>query len=462
MALDADDSTAATTSAMTGERRAMGVDATARERAREGTANDFLPPLGLEREEVYDPFLEATVELEQAGRQLDLEDWILERLRQPERELTLHLPLVRDSGEVVTVTGLRVAHSSARGPMLGPVCFAADAHLSQVKATAMRITWQCALLDLPWGGSAGAVVSDPQKLSERELRTLGKDYIHALRDVLGSFKDIIAPDVGSNPQIMAWMLDSYARAQGTVELGVVMGKPRSLWGWPAYPAALSQGFVCLLQEVLAERHLGLPGIRVALQGFGEVGASTARLLEEAGARIVAVADISGGLYHEEGLKVAALERYLERNRVLLGYPEAEAVRNADVLEAACDLLVLTAPVERQLNANNAERVKAAMVIEGAPAAVTPAAGRILEARGVTVLPEILARAGGVLAHFLEWGQNVRHSKFPPKEVDKQLTTSIHNAYREAAALAHRSSANLRQAAYQVAVDRVARTLRLRG
>jgi len=425
-----------------------------------GNAKDFLPLPAIELEEEYDPFIEATLQFEQVAHHLDLEDWIVHRLKHTERELTVHLPLVCDNGQVATFTGFRVQHNTVRGPSLGGVRFSPDAHLSQVKAMAVALTWQCALLDLPFGGSAGAIVCDPQKLSERELQQLTKDYIYALRDFIGPFKDIATPDFGSNDQTMAWMLDSYTRVRGQMELGTVTGKPSILWGLPAYAAATGRGLFFVIQEVLAERNARLPEQQVAIQGFGKVGAAVARFLHEAGARIVAVADISGGLYNENGLDIPALQAYVEHNRVLFSYPQAEAVRNADVLEAPCNILILAA-TERQLTANNAERLQVAIVLEGARGPTTRAADKLLEARGVLVIPDILANAGGMVASFLEWTQNVHHSRLSAAEVEEGLKAGMQNAYREVKATARSYGTNLRLAAHLLAVGRVAAALRFR-
>lgn len=421
-------------------------------------AQELLP--GVIVEEEYDPFLEATLQFEEAARELDLEDWIVQRLRHTEREITVNLPLVRDDGRAVSFTGFRVQHNTVRGAAIGGVRLAPEAHLSQGKALAMATTWQCALLDIPFGGSAGAIVCDPQRLSERELSRLVKDYIQALRGLIGPFTDVIMQDVGSNERILAWMLDAHAHAEGHLHPGVVTNKPEALFGLPGHEQATADGLLLLLEEILEERKGKLAGQRVAIQGFGKLGRSLARLLHQAGARVVAVADISGGLYREDGLDVSALEAHVERTGVLFGYPEAETVCNADVLEARCDVLV-PAAVERQLTAVNAEHIQARYVLEGAHGATTRAANKILEARGVTVVPDLLANAGGTAQAYLEWTLNVCYRYLLVGEAEEHLKRRILHAYQTVRATARHHHTNLRHAAHLRAVEQVAAALRLR-
>lgn len=424
------------------------------------TAREFLPLEGVEPEEGLDPFLEATLEFERVAHWLDLEESVLQRLKHTERELTVHLPLVRDTGEVNTYTGFRVQHSSVRGPTLGGLRFAPDIPLSQAKALAMEQTWQCALLDLPFGGSAGAVVCDPSKLSERELRELTRGYAFALRDVLGPERDIVRPDSGSNEQTMAWALDSLAETSGRLEPSGVTSKPAALWGGLPPAAVIARGAVFLVEQVLAEQTRFLRGQRVAIQGFGQVGLTAARLLQEAGARIVAVADISGGLYDDKGLDVTPLEAHRRRSGVLFGSPAGEPVTNTEVLEAPCDILLLAA-APRQLTATNARLVQASLILEVAPAAVIRRAEAALAERRCVVIPDILANGGDAIAAFLEWLASARYSRTSPGEADQCLRTRLEQAWQVTRAVSKERSACLRVAAHLVAIERVAATLRLK-
>ncbi len=422
------------------------------------TAHDLLPQVALEDE--FDAYLESTLQLEEAARVLDLEEWIVERLRHPEREITANLVLVRDNGQALSVTAFRVQHSSARGPWLGGVRLSPHTHLSETRALAMNMTWQCALLDVPFGGAAGALVCDPGKLSERELRHLSKDYVQALRGALGPGTDVLMEDLGSNPQVLAWMLDAHARAVGRLEPGAVAGKPGVLFGLPDHADAAAQGLFDTLALAIEESGRKLAGLRIAVQGVGQTGAALARLLDDAGARLVAAADVSGGVRCDEGLPVPALLEWIASKGVLLGFPEAEPARNREVLEAGCDVLVLAA-APRQVTAVNAARIRAALVIEAAEGAITQAAEQMLEERGAIAVPALVAGAGATAAAYLEWSLNLGHEGFLLDGVEENIRLRIEAAYREARQAAQRYKTNLRRGALLAAVEKVAAALRLR-
>ena len=422
------------------------------------TTHGLLPPIVIDEE--FDAYLESTLELEEAARVLDLEDWIVERLRHPEREITANLVLVRDDGQALNFTAFRVQHSSARGPWLGGIRLSPHAQLSETRALAMNMTWQCALLDVPFGGAAGVVVCDPGKLSERELRHLSKDYVQTLRGCLGPATDVLMEDVGSNPQVLAWMLDAHARLAGRLEPGAVTGKPAVLFGLPDHADAAAQGLFDLLVLAAAENGRKMAGLRVALQGMGQTGAALAHLLDRAGARLVAVADVSGGLQSDAGLPVPALLEWIAGKGVLVGFPEADPVRNAEVLQARCDVLVLAA-AQRQVTAANALHVRAPLVIEAVAGAITRAAEQALEQRGVIVVPALLAGAGTTAAAYLEWSRNLGHEGFLLDGVAENIRLRIETPYREARAAAQRYKTDLRRGALLVALDRVAQALRLR-
>jgi glutamate dehydrogenase/leucine dehydrogenase len=422
------------------------------------TAHDFLPLAAIEEE--LDPYLEASLELEEVARLLDLEDWIVERLRHPEREIMANLVLVRDNGQALPVTAFRVQHSSARGPLLGGVRLSPHAHLSETRALAMNMTWQCALLDIPFGGAGGAVVCDPGKLSERELRRLSKDYVKALRGVLGPGTDVLMEDLGSNQQVLAWMLDAHARSAGRLEPGAVAGKPGVLFGLPDHADAAAHGLFDTLSLAVEESGCKLAGLRVALQGVGRTGSALARLLDDAGARLVAAADISGGVCCDEGLPVPALLEWVASKGVLLGFPEAEPAPNAEVLEKVCDVLVLAA-APRQVTAANAARIRAPLVVEAAEGAITHAAEQIMEEGGAHILPALIAGAGATAAAYLEWSLNLGREGSLLDGVEENIRLRIEAAYREARQAAQRYHASLRRGALLAAVEKVAATLRLR-
>jgi glutamate dehydrogenase (NAD(P)+) len=423
-------------------------------------SNELLPAHIAAEEESFDPFVQATLHFETAARALDLEDWIVERLRHPERELSVNLPLVTDAGQALTFTAYRVQHCTWQGPTLGGVRFAPDVHLNQVRAAAMTTTWECALFDLPFGGSAGAVVCDPQKLSERELRDVTKEYVYALRGIAGPMTDVLAPGIGSNPQTAAWMFDGFIRAAGHIEAGVVTGKPAGLWGLADYDALVARSLFLLLEQVLVERGRHLRESTIAVQGFGKIGAAAARLLHAAGARIVGIADISGGLYNERGLDVEGLQSYVETNHIMFGFPGASTVANEDVLEAPCDLL-LAAAAEHQLTSANAGKVRAGVVVEAVKETITPAADHIFEDRDVLVVPDILANSTRLLASVVEWSRNQRGVCRLNGEVEAHIRDCIQKAYLAVHDAAAREHISLRRAAHLLAVDRVASALRLR-
>jgi len=438
------------------------------------TTHDLLPPIVIDEE--FDAYLESTLELEEAARALDLESWIVERLRHPERETTANLVLVRDNGDALPVTALRVQHSSARGPRLGGIRLSPHAQLGETRALAMNMTWQCALLDLPFGGSAGALVCDPGKLSERELRHLSNDYVAALRGILGPATDVLMEDLGSNPQVLAWMLDAHARATGHLEPAAVAGKPAVLFGLPAHADASAQGLfdtIRMVAEASGRQLAGAPneaavaslgsklaGLRIALQGIGQTGSALARLLSDAGARLVAVADISGAIRLDDGLPVPALLEWVASKGVLLGFPEGEQVGNAELLETGCDVLVLAA-APRQITAANAVRIHAPLVVEAVEDAITRAANEILEEHGVTVVPALLAGAGATAAAYLEWSRNLQHEGFLLDGVEENIRLRMEAAYGEAHRAAQRYHVSLRRGALIAAVEKVAAALRLR-
>ncbi len=417
------------------------------------TARAILP-------EPIDAFAQEMLQFELAARRLDLEDWIVQRLRHPERELTLSLPYLSDHGEARCATAYRVQHCTWQGPTLGGVRFSPDVHLSQVRAAAMTTTWECALFDLPFAGSAGAIVCDPQHLSERELRDVTKEYVYALRGVAGPSSDVFTPDIGSNAQTAAWLFDGFVRAAGHLEPAVVTGKPPGLWGLPAFDDLVARSLYLLIEEVLAERATRVAHCRVAVQGFGKLGAAAARLLHDAGACIVAVADISGGLRSPDGLDVTDLQGYVATNHLMFGFPGADPISNEDLLETPCDLLI-TAAAEHQITSANAAKVHANIVIEAAKETITPDADRILEDDDVLVVPDVLANSTRLFASMIEWSRNQRGICRLDGEIEAHIKQCIQQAYLAVHETANAQNINLREAAHVLAVERVASALRLR-
>jgi glutamate dehydrogenase/leucine dehydrogenase len=422
---------------------------------------DFLPP-AIELENDSDAQLEAVSEIEEVARRLDLEDWITNRLRHTEREISVNLPIIRDDGRAASFTGFRIQHLSSKRPTVGPLTLSPASHISTLRAAAMQASWQAELLNLPFGGAAGAIVCNPDDLSERELRQLSKDYVHALRGILGRYTDVLTPGAGCNEQTMAWMLDSHAHTQGHMELGVITGKPALMWGLPETTELAARGSIVILQQFCARKNRTLAGQRVSIQGFGPLGTAIARSLFDSGAQVVAVADKSGGLFRNRGgIDIPALQRHAAEKRVIFGFPHADAARNADIIEADCDILI-TAATERQITMANAERVKAGVVLEATRRAITLPAESVLTAMGVVVVPEMLTLAGAAIAAFLEWNQSIRFSTASTAEVGHEVERRISAACDSVLSVAARENVSIRRAAHLVAIDRIARELRLRN
>jgi glutamate dehydrogenase (NAD(P)+) len=395
-----------------------------------------------------DPILDSTAQLEDAARSLDLEERILHRLKHPEREISLNLPLDLDSGDALTCTGELVQHCRACGPCFAPVLLSSDVHLAQLRARALHITMQCALLDLPISGAAAAIVCDPSQLSERELRHLVHEYLWSLSDIAGTHSVIFAPA----DYAAAW-------THRLLPPATVVGKPPALRGLPDLPAAIAAGWLTLISEAAKLRKLAMPSCRVALQGFAPAAAALARLLHQAGARIVALADKSGGLFSDRGLDIPRVCDHVRRHGMLYGFTDAEPVRNADVLEAACDVLI-TAAAARQVNAQNAARIRAPLVLETVYNAVTPTSAAILESRGMTVIPSLLGAAPATLAGFAEWQHAISFSTPEQAQVESSICRQLSDTFRRVQSAALRRHSALSQACYLLALEQVANVLRL--
>ena len=408
--------------------------------------SDFLPAELAQVED--DPILDSTAQLEDAARALDLEDWITRRLKHPEREISLNLLLDLDSGDSLTSTGALVQYTHSRGPCLAPVLFSRDAHLVQLRALALHMTLQCALLDLPISGAAAAIICDPAQLSERELRHLVDEYLWALRDITGPHSIVFAPA----DYAAAW---THRRLQPAA----VAGKPPVLGGIPDLPTAIAGGWLTLILEALPVRKTLLHNCRIALQGFGPAAAALARLLTEAGARVIALADKSGGLFSDRGLDISRVSDHVGRHTMLYGFPDAEAVRNAEVIESPCDVLI-TAAAPRQVNAQNAARIQAPLVLEALHNAVTPAAAAILTSRGMTVVPSLLGAAPATLAWFAEWQHGLRYAAPEQGQVEATIRQQLSGTFQraQAAAAAHKSA--LPDACYLLALEQIGAALRL--
>jgi len=411
--------------------------------------------------EILNPFKIAQSYFEQAAERLKLDAGMGAILSTPKRTLTVSIPVRMDQGGYRVFIGHRVAHNMARGPAKGGIRFHPDVTLDEVKALASWMTWKCACLDLPFGGGKGGVVVDPHRLSDGERERLTRRYTSEILPLIGPDQDIPAPDVYTDPQIMAWIMDTYSMTKGATTLGVVTGKPLALGGSKGRERATARGVQFVLREACRARKISIKGARVAIQGYGNAGSHLAALLHEEGARIVAASDSGGGVYDPKGLTPAQLLAHKRAGRSLKTFEQGKMITNKQLLELAVDVLV-PAALENQITSANAGRIKAKIIAEAANGPTTPMADDILFRRGRTVIPDILANAGGVTVSYFEWVQDFYTFFWEEDEVDRRLEKYMVRAYHSVAEAAARHKCSLRGGAYVVAVDRVAEATRVRG
>ncbi len=412
--------------------------------------------------ENLNPFLIALTYFHEAADLLNLNDGMRAILATPKRILTVSIPVRMDNGTYNVFTGHRVVHNMSRGPAKGGIRFHPDVTLDEVKALASWMTWKCACLDLPFGGGKGGVAVDPHKLSENEREHLTRRYTSEILPFIGPDQDIPAPDVYTDPQIMAWIMDTYSMTKGSTSLGVVTGKPLALGGSKGRDKATARGVQYVLREACKARKMSLKGAKVAIQGYGNAGSHLAALLhDEEGAKIVAASDSKGGVYDTKGLDPAKLMKHKAGGESLKTFPSGKPVTNKQLLELPVDILV-PAALENQITATNAARIRAKIIAEAANGPTTPLADDILFKRGRTVIPDILANAGGVTVSYFEWVQDFSSFFWDEDEVNKRLEVYMKRAYAAVAAMATRHQCSLRIGAYVLAVDRVAEATRVRG
>jgi glutamate dehydrogenase (NAD(P)+) len=407
------------------------------------------------------PWQMALRQLHEAADRLQLDQGIHARLGACQRELTVHFPVRMDDGTVRIFTGYRVQHSLARGPAKGGLRYAAGVSLDEVRALAMWMTWKCALVGLPFGGAKGGVECDPKSLSLGELERLTRRFATELAVLVSPEKDIPAPDVGTDARIMAWFMDTYSMHHGQTVPGVVTGKPVSIGGSEGRVDATGRGVAYCTRQAAERLGLSLAGGTVAIQGFGNVGSVTARLLSEIGCRIVAVSDVRGGVYNPNGLDVRALRLYAQEHGGIEGFPGATPITNPELLELPCDVLV-PAAIEGQITAENAPRLRCKLLSEAANGPTTPDADRILAERGLTVVPDILCNAGGVIVSYFEWVQDLQQLFWAEDEVNVRLRRIIGRAFDAMWERAENTGVTLREAALEIAVSRVSEALEARG
>jgi glutamate dehydrogenase (NAD(P)+) len=410
---------------------------------------------------VVDPWTTAQRQFDIAAERLDLDPGLRAVLRECERELIVSVPVRMDDGSVRVFPGYRVQHNLGRGPSKGGLRYHQDVSLNEVRALAMWMTWKCAVVGIPYGGGKGGVRVDPKQLSRRELEGLTRRFTTEISVLIGPERDIPAPDVNTNAQTMAWIMDTYSMHVGYTVPAVVTGKPISLGGSEGRVEATGRGTVVTIAE--AARHLGLDldGASVAIQGFGNAGATVATLIAALGARVVAVSDTGGGIHRAEGLDVRSVRSWKGEHGTVAGFPGAQPISNEAILELDVDVLV-PAALESQITARNAERVRPRILAEAANGPTTPEADLILARHGVFIIPDILCNAGGVTVSYFEWVQDLNRDQWSEAIVNAKLTEIMVRAFDEVLSMSQREAVDMRLGAYLLAVDRVASATALRG
>jgi len=403
----------------------------------------------------------ATAQFDRAAQLLALDQEFCVRLRDPRRSLTVNFPVRMDDGRTASFTGYRVQHTLTMGPTKGGVRYAPDVSLGECAALAMWMTWKCALLGLPYGGAKGGVRCTPAQLSDGERERMTRRYAAELIPIVGPDQDIPAPDIATGEREMAWFMDTYSQQVGYSVPGVVTGKPLVLGGTAGRREATGLGVVYVLEAVCERIGLALRDARVAIQGYGNVGAVAARELHAIGARVVAISDAGGGIVHPDGLDVGAVDRWCAEHGSLAGYPDGEHIGSAAVLEVACEV-VIPAAVSRQITADNAARLDCRLVIEAANGPTTAAAEEILRTRGIPVIPDVLANAGGVTVSYFEWVQDQQRYSWDAIDVQERLRRQLRTAFARVTDAVERRDVDWRMAALSVAIERVAQAAQLRG
>ncbi len=405
----------------------------------------------------------AQSQLDRVAASMHLENDMLELLRVPQRELIVHFPVVMDDESIRIFTGFRVQHNTTLGPTKGGIRYHQDVTLDECRALAMWMTWKCALMNLPYGGAKGGVIVDPRLLSQRELRGMTRRYASEISPFIGPEKDIPAPDVGTNAQIMAWMMDTYSMHKGYSVPAVVTGKPIAIGGSVGREYATGLG-VTYTTRALLKRKLGqnIEDVSVAVQGFGNVGSWTARTMHERGATVVAVSDVMGGIYNSKGFDPRHLKAFAAENGgSVVGYPGSDTLTNEELLELKVDVLVPSA-MEGQITAQNADKIQARVIAEGANGPTSPEADEILNDKGVMVIPDILCNAGGVVVSYFEWVQDLQAFFWDESEIRRQMERKLLMNLDEVMGVTVRTGVDLRTAAYTIAIQRIVDALKLRG
>jgi glutamate dehydrogenase (NAD(P)+) len=396
-----------------------------------------------------------------AARKLGLDEGLSHYLRTPNREIIVHIPVAMDDGKLGVFEGYRVQHSIARGPCKGGVRYSPDVTLDEIRGLAAEMTWKCAVVNIPFGGAKGGVVCDPSKLSKGELERITRRYTAEILDYIGPERDVPAPDMNTNEQTMAWIMDTYSMHMRHTVTASVTGKPLDLGGSEGRREATGRGCMITADEALKRFHWQRENTRVIVQGFGNVGSQAARLMHESGYKVIGVADVTGGVLNTSGIDIPRLLQYIEKHKTLQGFERGESIGAQEILEQECEVLV-PAATESVINSQNAHKVRAKLLVEGANSPTTPPADEILFDRGVFVIPDILANAGGVTVSYFEWVQDRQGYFWSESLVNDRLKNIMVSAFDGVVNYAEKHKVNNRIAAYMLAIDRVAFSIKLRG
>ena len=412
-------------------------------------------------EQEINPWEAQAARFDLAAQKLNLDDGIWKVLRYPNREIIVHIPVMMDSGQLEVFTGFRVQHSIARGPAKGGIRYSPDVTLDEVRALASWMTWKCAVVNIPFGGAKGGVICDPHRMSMGELERMTRRYTAELVEFIRPEKDVPAPDVNTNEQTMAWIMDTYSMHMRQTVTAVVTGKPLNIGGSRGRREATGRGIMVVCEEAIKKLALNRESTRVIVQGFGNVGSNAARLMAEAGYKVLGIAEVEGGLYNKNGIDVDALWEFRQREGTIHGFPGAESYDAAELLVTDCEILI-PAATENQITSRNADRVKCKILAEGANGPTTATADDILADKRVFVIPDILCNAGGVTTSYFEWVQDRQGYFWKESVVNEQLEHIMRTAFEDVVRYAETHGVNNRIAAYMLAIDRVAYTIRLRG
>ena len=417
------------------------------------------PTVTLDQE--INPWEAQSARFDYAARKLNLDEGLWKVLSSPSREVIVHFPVTMDNGRIEMFTGFRVQHSQARGPAKGGIRYTPEVTLDEVRALASWMTWKCAVVNIPFGGAKGGVICDPKKMSMGELERMTRRYTSEIIEFIGPEKDVPAPDVNTNEQTMAWIMDTYSMHMRQTVTSVVTGKPLNLGGSRGRTEATGRGVQVACDESMRYLKLPVEGCRVIVQGFGNVGSNTARLMKEHGYKIIGIAEKDGGLFNPNGIDIHQLVEYKRRNDTLLAFRGAEAMPSEELILSDCDILI-PAATENVITSRNADKIKARIIVEGANGPTTAVADDILAEKRVFIVPDILANAGGVTASYFEWVQDRQGYFWKEAIVNEQLESILRDSFDDVVRYAEAHNVNNRIAAYMLAIDRVAFTIKQRG